>query len=404
MKSQQQHVSEDDPQTIVALNSRASKSVNGGENSDAIPVDLIFEILLKLPTKSIARCRCVSKLWSSILVRPDFTELFLTRSTTPPQVLFSSPNNRELFFFTAPQVQNPDQNSSLVSRPYHTKPPFDCCSPRICVPVGGLVCLIYKRNLEGGNEIVPMICKPSTGRQALPLPALKTTRVQVKSFFVYDPIGKLFKVLLSMILPCHGNEGNCKECQILTLGTQTLSWRKIDCCIPHRPIYRGICIDGCLYYQALVDDHRSGVSTIVCFDVRSETFRFVKKDIAMSSESTLVNYEGRLGALQSDRGNKRVNSQTRSLELWVLVDAEKNEWSNNVYDLPPLWKNIVPKAELCFVGLTSTNDIVLSERNPFDIFWIFYYNLERHTIIKVEIQGMDVYFSYYHRVQTYLNV
>ncbi|XP_019082534.1 PREDICTED: F-box protein DOR-like [Camelina sativa] len=363
MKSQQQHVSEDDPQTIVALNSRASKSVNGGENSDAIPVDLIFEILLKLPTKSIARCRCVSKLWSSILLRTDFTELFLTRSTSPPQLLFSCPNNNdELFLFTAPQVQNPDQNSCLVSRSYHTKPPFDC-SPRICGCVGGLVCLIYLRNLEGGKEIVPMICKPSTGRQAaLPLPALKTTEFHVISFFVYETIGKLFKVL-SMIWPRHGIEGNF-----------------------------------------MVDDRPSGISTIVCFDVRSETFRFVKKDIAMCTDSTLVNYEGRLGALQSDEGNERAIGEDTRLELWVLVDTEKNEWSKNVYALPPLWKNIVPTAELYLVGLTSTNDIVLSQRYPSTIFNIFYYNLERHTIIKVEIQGMDVYFYNYHRVRTYLNV
>ncbi|KAL0801148.1 hypothetical protein Bca101_056324 [Brassica carinata] len=52
-----------------------------------IPVDLMIEILLRLPTKSIARCRCVSKYWSAILNRTDFTELFMARIGTKETVL-----------------------------------------------------------------------------------------------------------------------------------------------------------------------------------------------------------------------------------------------------------------------------------------------------------------------------
>jgi len=48
---------------------------------NSIPNDLVYEILLRLPAKSVARCRCLSKLWSSILSHQDFTELFLTKSS-----------------------------------------------------------------------------------------------------------------------------------------------------------------------------------------------------------------------------------------------------------------------------------------------------------------------------------
>lgn len=48
-----------------------------------IPLDLTMEILKKLPTKSLMRFRCVSKLWSSIISsRRDFIDSIVTRSLT----------------------------------------------------------------------------------------------------------------------------------------------------------------------------------------------------------------------------------------------------------------------------------------------------------------------------------
>lgn len=75
--------------------------------------------------KSIAICRCVSKTWSSVLRRQDFTELFLSRSRTLPKLLLAYKKGGELFFFSAPQPQNPDANSSPVVGTYHMKLSFD---------------------------------------------------------------------------------------------------------------------------------------------------------------------------------------------------------------------------------------------------------------------------------------
>ncbi|CAL9216908.1 unnamed protein product, partial [Arabidopsis halleri] len=51
--------------------------------------DLFLEIFSRLPTYSVGRSRCVSKQWASILGRQDFTELFLTKSSTRPRLLFA---------------------------------------------------------------------------------------------------------------------------------------------------------------------------------------------------------------------------------------------------------------------------------------------------------------------------
>ncbi|CAA7031278.1 unnamed protein product [Microthlaspi erraticum] len=53
----------------------------------SLPVDLTTEILLRLPEESVARFRCVSKLWSSITTDPYFINLFETRSPRPSLIL-----------------------------------------------------------------------------------------------------------------------------------------------------------------------------------------------------------------------------------------------------------------------------------------------------------------------------
>ncbi|KAL0701068.1 hypothetical protein Bca4012_057190 [Brassica carinata] len=196
---------------------RSTRALTSVENSKTIPIDLFIEILLRLPAKSIARCRCVSKSWAYILRRTCFTELFLTSLNGPPWG--------------------------------------------------------------------------------------------------------------------HG---------------------------------------------------------IVCFDVRSEKFKFVNKaeDMELWSGTTLVNYKGKLGVLLSFG---YITQDSEYFELWVLIDAEKHEWSKHVCVLPPLWKNIVSDTMLEFVGMTSRGEIVMSTCYLSNPFYVYYYNIEDNTITRVEVQGMEAF-------------
>ncbi|CAA7044449.1 unnamed protein product [Microthlaspi erraticum] len=108
---------------LTNIISRGNTRSKTAENSSwPIPIDVMIEIFSTLPLESIATCRYVSKLWYSILLRPDFTELFLRRScSTSPKLLFACRKNRDVFFFTSPQPQNPDENSSSVVVSNHMK-------------------------------------------------------------------------------------------------------------------------------------------------------------------------------------------------------------------------------------------------------------------------------------------
>ncbi|ESQ28773.1 hypothetical protein EUTSA_v10019461mg [Eutrema salsugineum] len=313
------------------------------ENWETIPVDLIMEILSRLRPKSIARC--VSKLWASTLASSYFTELFMTRSCARPQLLFSLRRSNALFVFSLPQILDPDENSCLVA---------------------------------ANHLMIVLHCT----RQSIPLPRVKTKSVGgVSSLLGFDPIDKQFKVLF--MTTQYSGEGTCyQEHQVLTLGTGNLSWRMtvaepeimIEC--PIKQIYPGnseICINGVLYYVAWVASQVS--PGILCFNVRSEKFSVIynPEDLVIRSDSTLVNYKA------------------RCLELWVLVDAEKHEWSRHIYALPSSWKNVVAQALIFVVGVISTNEFVLSPCYLVDPFYVFYYNIEKNTIRRVEIQGMDAF-------------
>ena len=100
-----------------------------GENSVSIPMDLINEIFSRLSAKSIARFSCLSKQWRDMLDRSYFKELFFTRSSARPRLLFSVKQNGydDLCLFSSPQPRDLyDKSSSLVITAYfHMKLPKD---------------------------------------------------------------------------------------------------------------------------------------------------------------------------------------------------------------------------------------------------------------------------------------
>ncbi|XP_020866363.1 putative F-box protein At1g31090 isoform X2 [Arabidopsis lyrata subsp. lyrata] len=157
--------------------------MNRGANSDSIPTDLIYEILSRLPAKSILRFRCVSKLWKSIICRQDFTELFHTRSSSNPRLLIGVEQGGVWSFFSSPQAHDHYGKSSLVvAADFHMKFSEDTTIYYRSYASG----LIYFPNMRISNEnddVVRMICNPSTGQYAILPPDLRTGYQEVGGFF-----------------------------------------------------------------------------------------------------------------------------------------------------------------------------------------------------------------------------
>ena len=379
----------DDPQTICCSSTQLSAI---DDFLQKIPIDLVIDIFSRLPLKSIARCRCISKRWASFLRRSDFTELFLTKSLARPQLLFACRTQRELLFFSSPQLQHPDENLSTITANHHVSFPLESFYD-ISTPVNGFVCirddlLLKERKTQ---ELVSVICNPST-RQCFPLPKMNIDPLVkkstlVRSFLGYDPIEKQHKVL-AMIK----RYDTVVDHQVLTLrGSGNMTWRKAECGIPHFPPNPdSICIRGVLYYAARAS---SGGYMIVCFDVRSEKYSFVKFTEREKYFATLINFQGKLASLMAHPNPLFISGTSTSFEMWILLDPEKHGWYPRIFNLPPTWKDVVGGEELLFRGVTATNEFVFSCncKSSSEPFHVYYYNFIKETITRVEIQGMGAF-------------
>ncbi|ESQ43254.1 hypothetical protein EUTSA_v10015706mg [Eutrema salsugineum] len=360
----------------ISVKRKASRKESRKENSDHLPIDIILEILSRSSAKSVATFGLASKFYASMLSRPDFTDLFLTRSLTRPRLLFAVKYHRRWCFFSSPQLQNlVDEKPSLVVEAEFLKDFRDIMCPEICRPVSSLVLLPRIRiSKENRDHTEPVICNPSTG-QYTTLPQLRRIS-HTRSLFGYDPIGKQYKVLAIskseqhiVVIPTSGN----------------VSWRKISL-LNHYPKSEGICIDGVLYYGA----ETKGVNKIACFNVRHEKLGFLEAhsyamNIFLRSNYKLINYKGKLGMINWSWYGPLCLKPKLKLCLWILEDAEGHEWSMRNYKLSP---NIVVEGDVSVVGVTTaTGEIILSMDYAFKPFFVFYFNPERNTLRKVGIQG-----------------
>ncbi|KAF3585249.1 hypothetical protein F2Q69_00030390 [Brassica cretica] len=254
-----------------------------------LPIDLIIEILQKLPTKTIAKLRCVSKQWGSLLSNPDFTKSFLTCSSTRPRLLFTFEFGGKWHFFSSPQPRNVDE-----------------------------------------------------------------------------------QIIIWVSL-----EIDTREHKVLMLGKGKPSWRNIECLFPHFPenYKNGICINGILYYIA-----RSNLNTVIaCFDVKYEKFRFIQIDEEISILTwflTLINYKGKLAALVFD--------QSLHDQLWVLDDPENEKWSKHIFHLPTAAFVVIRS-----IWATDSGEIVWAPSRWTCPFYVFYYNMERQSVRRFEIKGIE---------------
>uniref|UniRef100_A0A1J3IX61 F-box protein n=1 Tax=Noccaea caerulescens TaxID=107243 RepID=A0A1J3IX61_NOCCA len=341
-----------------------------------IPMDVVMDIFARVPARTVASCRSVSKQWRSIIGRPGFTELFLTMSWTRPRLLlFTFQFEGKIFNFSLPQPQNPDDESSLVATRYHVHynhSPTDF-SFRFGSPLGGFIC---RRDRDRDGGVTMVICNPITG-ESVSLPKVESmTSVETIPFLGYDPVDKQFKVLGIK------DDGVSNTHHIVTLENGNHLWRAIQC-KPHFPKSRGICIDGVLYYTAGVDPGL-WVNMIVCFDFRSEKFSFISIDDEMMNAScTLINYKGKLSALQF------TCPRPRRLEFWVLEDAVKRKWSKKIYIFPSFRQSFVDRSGSDIVGMTGQGEVVLSSPILSDPFYIYCYKLESNRFTRVRIQGLE---------------
>jgi len=183
-------------------------------------------------------------------------------------------------------------------------------------------------------------------------------------------------------------------------------------------VHYGICINGVLYFLAHTEDisYRYYEYVIVCFDVTSEKFTFV----GVQKFCLLINYKGKLDVIYWEDDvdiheicyfakdldeylDENLDADaTNELHVWVLEDVEKQEWSKYAYT----WTDdTFFHRHLSIAGATASGEIVFSMRKytSKQPFYVFYFNPERNTLQRVEIQGFGEAFRTTCSVRTFVN-
>ncbi|KAL9858209.1 putative F-box protein [Arabidopsis thaliana] len=349
--------------------------MNSEENTDSIPIDLILDILSRLPSKSIAR------------------------SSSRPHLLIAVEQEGEWKFFSLPQPKNYLGKSSLVvAANLHLKF-FEDKRPHGCSYASSLIYLPNMTIRKKGDDDLRVICNPSTGQYGYVIlpPLLDFKSKPYGKFLGFDPIDKQFKVLI----PIFDFDKHQTDHHILTLGAETVGWRKIQSPLRYLPHSNGtICINGILYYLAKIN-YAMDENVLVCFDVRSENFVFLRLNTYCSS-TKLVNYKGKLGMINQEYVDD--GGFPLKLSVWVLEDVGKEEWSTYVYTLRDDNKVDQVKYNLSVVGVTASGEIVLVKKTQtLKPFYVLYFNPDKNTLLTVEVKGLHRGLYAVHRIYAFVD-
>ncbi|KAG2250595.1 hypothetical protein Bca52824_080731 [Brassica carinata] len=317
----------------------------------SFPLDLISEILSKLPAKSVGRFRCVSKLWSSVTTDPYFINKFETQSRQrKPCLLVSFKRDDRLFVFSIPQDrQSSNEYHPIASQPVHsyhmTYPKSRRFFPR--VSVHGLISCFQE-------ETKPIIWNPTT-RKLLILTKPEKSWEYATFFLGYDPV-----------------DAKHNEYRVFALGSAQESWRRIKTNHKH-------CVNS---YPTRHTDKTERFGFIMSFDVRSEEFHVIKLPCNNSGPGgILASYEGRLACVTG-------NAADDGTILWTLMDAEKHEWSRRYFPIPIPYYDRSVETVFNFIGITDAGEFVYVPNRFRKLYYVLYYDPKRNKFHRVEFKGI----------------
>ncbi|XP_010431564.1 PREDICTED: F-box protein At2g21930-like [Camelina sativa] len=346
-------------------------------STDPIPDDAIEEILKASTVETLARFRCVSTQYASMIRSREFMKSYLVKSSTRPlrNLIFTFMEMERLgnqFVFSASQPQNQGESSSSAT--YHMS-----CQYRLHTTsspsVHGLICHGPPSKME--------IYNPSN-KKSITLPKIDYESFPYYIYLGYDPIDGDYKVL------CMVKAGDFR---VLTVGKDK-SWRKIEDFPPHThssPYSPDLCLNGVLYYGVHhLSTHENHphpddmIPAIMSFDVRSEKFDLIKLPELPDNVllPILTTYEGRFAFFCNGIYGDS------SIRLWVLEDAVKHEWSKHLYAPPPLdGHNYDDFIACCFTdgGEFVLAPILFCSEEPF---YVVYFDIKNNAVRRVVIEGI----------------
>ncbi|CAL0309073.1 unnamed protein product [Lupinus luteus] len=196
-----------------------------------LPDDLVFEILSKLPVKSLLRFITVCKSWNSLILSPIFVKKHLNRSSSDSTLQFHRLLGRNILG-NGPGLQFSQSLLTLIDNPL--QPPFDSLlfaklpsEPLVLGSCNGLICWLYFDDyfnhyacylnpMTRSEFKSPRISHPWGGNHCL-----------TRFGFGYDHLSDSYKTVGIYCDPMVENIEDKTLVQVYTLGDPSNSWRKM---------------------------------------------------------------------------------------------------------------------------------------------------------------------------------
>ncbi|CAK7324173.1 unnamed protein product [Dovyalis caffra] len=309
------------------------------------PEDIIIEILLRLPVKSLLRFRSVSKQWFSLTTNPKFITTHLHHSTENPSLLIARRECVDFIFKTHISLL-PNGSTRLhgVHVPNMFGSPFNFVGSD-----GGLICI----------QLTPLIYfnyvlwNPAT-RQFRHIPKSPTYFTH-KTCLAFDAFGYSSETNdYKLLLIWYYQEEGVYQAEVFS--RRTGSWKVIDKPVPYgfHSDDPPLSLKGEIYWHAGRYVSGNLMEIIVGFNLVTEDFR--KIDLPSlefrSTCYTVTEYKGSLALLIFPRN---MSLRNYGFELWVISEegggggGNRESW-NKVFTLKEPFLGISRRPEWVFRG------------------------------------------------------
>lgn len=280
---------------------------------------IAWEILSRLPVRSLIRFKCVCRSWYALISDPSFEAAYQRRARErPPQLViatFADGRREEIDMYAYDRSCTRRRARFLSGKRFPRQsvlmPPQHC---------NGLVLLPTQAEL--------VVCNPATN-EFVTLPRghrnVLNWRPDCSDFragFGYVPSIDAYKVGRYFYREydfCYGSSSLGFE--VLTLGTDS-SWRAVE--DPPLPI-GFLCpesVGEAIYYRVFNILHTSAPRAFVCFGLRDEKFRVVdppSQELTRESSMSIVGLEGKPCFVYRHQDGTKY-------DLWISEDCEVHTW------------------------------------------------------------------------------
>ncbi|KAL7218724.1 hypothetical protein ACSBR2_011907 [Camellia fascicularis] len=343
--------------------------------SDNLPQEVVFDILARLPAKSLLQMRCVCKSWNSLINSPSFITSHINQTLS---------NNSNELLLLRHHTDGKDQFTvHCNNNTFNECTTFDCPFTnwakyylRVVGSCDGLVCL-------SSHDQTMILLNPSIKR-CLNLP---TTRVTYKSHgsymfilgFGFDPLTNDFNVV--RLVYFHKSFGYRLPAEVdvymLNIGT----WRTVNTvalsynltqCVSHAFVNR-VC--HWIGFEAMTKEIRHYL--ILSFNISTEVFREIKLPDCVANAFRLIAsvavYEESICLFHYDRD---WGYPSKNCDIWVMKEYGVVEFGTKLFTID----FVISKA----VGFRKNGEFLAEDREG----KLVTYDFKTGQIVYLGIHGL----------------